>query len=427
MKLNNKGFAISTLLYGITLIGIMTIVLMLNIMSTSRNNSKDYTKKIKEELEDIAAPREILDSENPSYFVRNGDSSLYKIDSFSSSGLISGIIKLNDNDELEYDESNSIIKLRREGIESEIINNKEYKINIPGFIFDNSSSENKVILNKIVNDKDKIVIQNDVLKNVNEIKECIKSGTNNISWNGITINGYDSNNYMNLNDKISISINSTILSGNKDKWKNNEKETVKVDGKEVCMTITLNDNYNIGLLQINHDENIFNNIEDYKLFINNNEIVNKNNINIIQKGNIIINGFNKTNINRGDYIIRNVKNNKVLNYEMGHIVFKDIDLENEQIFYYDDNILISKKSGYPMMVDELEEDQEFSADLPYKSSLDRYMRLELEHYKLNYYRIKISKTDLYLTDDNNVLITKKKINDDTSQLFEFVSNNYEFE
>lgn len=51
MKINNRGFAISTLLYGLLTLGVMLIVFIFQIMLTSHNNSNDLSKYIQSELE----------------------------------------------------------------------------------------------------------------------------------------------------------------------------------------------------------------------------------------------------------------------------------------------------------------------------------------------------------------------------------------
>ena len=49
-KLNNKGFAISTLLYGLMLIAFLIVSVLMSIMSTNRKNTSTLIKKIEEEL-----------------------------------------------------------------------------------------------------------------------------------------------------------------------------------------------------------------------------------------------------------------------------------------------------------------------------------------------------------------------------------------
>lgn len=50
MKLNNKGFAISTVLYGLLALVILIIMLIFQVMRTSNNNSKALGQSITEEL-----------------------------------------------------------------------------------------------------------------------------------------------------------------------------------------------------------------------------------------------------------------------------------------------------------------------------------------------------------------------------------------
>lgn len=49
-KLNNKGFAISTILYGLFILVILITMLIFQIMRTNNNNSKDLGKTIQEEF-----------------------------------------------------------------------------------------------------------------------------------------------------------------------------------------------------------------------------------------------------------------------------------------------------------------------------------------------------------------------------------------
>ena len=50
-KLNNKGFAISTILYGLLIVLLLVTSLIMSTMAFSRKNSKEYTEKIVNELE----------------------------------------------------------------------------------------------------------------------------------------------------------------------------------------------------------------------------------------------------------------------------------------------------------------------------------------------------------------------------------------
>ena len=50
-KLDNKGFAISTMLYGLLIVLILVITTLMGIMSFNRKNSKDFTDVIIDDLE----------------------------------------------------------------------------------------------------------------------------------------------------------------------------------------------------------------------------------------------------------------------------------------------------------------------------------------------------------------------------------------
>ena len=52
-RLNNKGFAISTMLYGLLIIIVLVFGLILSTMAFNRKTSKEFTSKIIEELESI--------------------------------------------------------------------------------------------------------------------------------------------------------------------------------------------------------------------------------------------------------------------------------------------------------------------------------------------------------------------------------------
>lgn len=50
-KLNNKGFAISTMLYGLLIIILLVVAMILSTMAFSRKNSREFTEKIVDDLE----------------------------------------------------------------------------------------------------------------------------------------------------------------------------------------------------------------------------------------------------------------------------------------------------------------------------------------------------------------------------------------
>ncbi len=52
-KLNNRGFAISTALYGLLTLTMLILVLIFQINRTDNNNSKELGESIQKELEEI--------------------------------------------------------------------------------------------------------------------------------------------------------------------------------------------------------------------------------------------------------------------------------------------------------------------------------------------------------------------------------------
>ena len=49
-RLNNKGFAISTVIYGLAIMGIMLVAILMATMASTRSNSRQLAKSIEEEL-----------------------------------------------------------------------------------------------------------------------------------------------------------------------------------------------------------------------------------------------------------------------------------------------------------------------------------------------------------------------------------------
>lgn len=84
MKLNNKGFAISTILYGLLALLILIIMLIFQVMRTNNNNNKELSESINNELKLCREERIKYNScydENPSSSVFvNPSSSCYEAD-----------------------------------------------------------------------------------------------------------------------------------------------------------------------------------------------------------------------------------------------------------------------------------------------------------------------------------------------------------
>lgn len=55
MRLNQKGFAVSTILYGLLLVMVFIIFLLLNVNRFERRSTNDYVELISKELNECVA------------------------------------------------------------------------------------------------------------------------------------------------------------------------------------------------------------------------------------------------------------------------------------------------------------------------------------------------------------------------------------
>ena len=111
MKLNNRGFAISTLLYGLMIMSLLVVVAYLGNLSTDRQNTKGFVDKIEDELNRLSVTStegsytgDEVDSTGREYIAPNNG--WYKIELWgagSGSGLgsyVSGVMYMKANDYL---------------------------------------------------------------------------------------------------------------------------------------------------------------------------------------------------------------------------------------------------------------------------------------------------------------------------------------
>ena len=90
-RLDNRGFAFSTILYGLMLLGIMIIFVIMSTMQTNRQTNKDFVKKIEDELNRFSLTNTNLSSTGSStdsqeYIVPIGESGWYKIELWGAAG-----------------------------------------------------------------------------------------------------------------------------------------------------------------------------------------------------------------------------------------------------------------------------------------------------------------------------------------------------
>ena len=109
-KLNNKGFAITTLLYGLLSVAFLIMTLLMGIMSTNRQNTSVLVDRIEEELNRYGETETTFAflGESQEYIVPYGQAGWYKIELWAAStskgggDYTSGIIYLPENTALYF-------------------------------------------------------------------------------------------------------------------------------------------------------------------------------------------------------------------------------------------------------------------------------------------------------------------------------------
>ena len=120
-KMNNKGFAITTIVYGISIMGIMIVAILMAIMSTTYTNNKELAKEIERELNNFSRTEisflglgdGVGNNHYPTpqeYVVPEGEDGWYRIELWGTQGggdggygaYTSGIIKLKEGDTLYF-------------------------------------------------------------------------------------------------------------------------------------------------------------------------------------------------------------------------------------------------------------------------------------------------------------------------------------
>lgn len=116
---NNKGFAISTLLYGLSIMGFLIVIILMSIMSSIRVNTANFVSEVEDELNRFSLTEVNLkpstsSSEGQEYFVPYGQAGYYKIELWGAAGgskgsynggygaYTSGIIYLEENTHLYF-------------------------------------------------------------------------------------------------------------------------------------------------------------------------------------------------------------------------------------------------------------------------------------------------------------------------------------
>lgn len=83
--MNRKGFAITTVIYGLTVLGLMIIVILMGLLSSARNNVSSESKRIEEDL--IAynlASKNYTCNTSQTHTVPKGESGWYRIEAYAA-------------------------------------------------------------------------------------------------------------------------------------------------------------------------------------------------------------------------------------------------------------------------------------------------------------------------------------------------------
>ena len=108
-RIGNKGFTVSTLLYGLLLIALLLVLLIMNNMSNNRQNTRQLVKKIDGDLNRFSNSnseiRPATDDSMQEFLVPPGREGWYKVELWapkkgSNGDYVSGIIYLYDNDSI---------------------------------------------------------------------------------------------------------------------------------------------------------------------------------------------------------------------------------------------------------------------------------------------------------------------------------------
>ncbi len=120
MKLkNNKGFAISTLLYGLSIMGFLIVIILMSLMSSNRVNTSSFVSEVEDELNRFSLTENNFQSTTSTdgsqeYYVPYGQAGWYKIELWGAAGgnkgsyhggygaYTSGLIYLEENTHLYF-------------------------------------------------------------------------------------------------------------------------------------------------------------------------------------------------------------------------------------------------------------------------------------------------------------------------------------
>lgn len=101
--MNNKGFAVSTILYGLSIMGFLIVLVLIGLMASNRSNTKDFVMQVEDELNRFSSKQtEIAFNGNTNYpqeyFTMDGTNAYwYKIELWNGSTYKSSTFKISPN------------------------------------------------------------------------------------------------------------------------------------------------------------------------------------------------------------------------------------------------------------------------------------------------------------------------------------------
>ena len=113
MRLSNKGFAITTIIYGLSIMGILLVAILMGTLATTRTNNRNLSKSILEELSRFSKTEIVFENstELQQFTVPTDEGGWYRIELWGAQGnggagglgaYTSGIVELKSNDILYF-------------------------------------------------------------------------------------------------------------------------------------------------------------------------------------------------------------------------------------------------------------------------------------------------------------------------------------
>ena len=101
--MNNKGFAVSTILYGLSIMGFLIVLVLIGLMASNRSNTKDFVMQVEDELNRFSSKQTEINFNNNTnypheYFTLDGTNDYwYKIELWNGTTYRSATFKISAN------------------------------------------------------------------------------------------------------------------------------------------------------------------------------------------------------------------------------------------------------------------------------------------------------------------------------------------